>query len=126
MEVKAWIHWLALMTFAFVFCKAGLYKVLKIEEMMEGMKMIGFDEKLSVLIGWVEVLGVAGLLFGIRFPAVKLISILGLWVFAISALAIHISYHHPIAELTDALLVTCLPVLMLATDKEFKIEILHS
>jgi uncharacterized membrane protein YphA (DoxX/SURF4 family) len=125
MEAKTWMHWLAIVPFGYIFCKAGFSKILKVEEMVEGMRQIGFGIQPTLIIGWAEVLGLVGLIAGIWFPAVKLVSILLLWIFSISALAIHISYHHPIEELKEALIVTILPLLILATDRHIKLEIVN-
>lgn len=124
MNVKMVIHWTAFCLFLFLFARAGLLKIVRDPDMMQGMKTIGFDSTATLLIGWAEVLGVAGLIAGIIIPQVKPVSILALWPFAIGALTVHFSYHHSIHEYYQSLLVCLLPLAVLMTDKHFKLVIL--
>jgi hypothetical protein len=106
-----------------IFGYAGIYKIIKVPAMMEGMQSMGFGETATLLIGWAETLGVIGLIAGIFIPALKPISAIWLWPFAIGALTTHWSYHHPFAEYMNALIVTVAPVVLLATSNHFKIII---
>jgi len=102
-------------TFVYIFGKAGLLKVIEDRHMIDGMQSIGFGLQGSLLIGWIEVLGAAIMLAGIRYPALRISAMLFLWPVAIGALAIHISRHDPLGELYESLIVTILPSVMLLT-----------
>ena len=123
MKVKSVLHWTAFAVFLGIFGYAGLYKVIKVPGMMQGMEAMGFNERATLIIGWAETVGVLGLLVGIFIPQVKPVAVLFLWPFAIGALTTHFSYHHGIEHYQNALLVTGLPVILLATDKHFRIII---
>jgi uncharacterized membrane protein YphA (DoxX/SURF4 family) len=123
MDIKTILHWLAFAVMLYIFGYAGIYKIVKMPGMMQGMRSMGFGEQVTVIIGWTEVLGVTGLLAGIFIPQVKPIAVLYLWPFAIGALTTHFSYHHGIADFYQALLVTVLPVILLMTDRHFKVSI---
>ena len=91
--------------------------------MMEGMASMGFGEHATVWIGWLETIGVLGLIAGIFLPVAKPVAVIFLWPFAIGALTTHFSYHHPLSEYLNALLVCIMPVILLITDRHFKIVI---
>ena len=109
--------------FTYIFAYAGIYKIIKVSEMMSGMKSMGFDETATGIIGWAEMIGVAALITGIFIPKVKPIAVIWLWPFAIGALTTHFSYHHQFPEYLSALLVSVLPVVLLGTDKHFRVVI---
>lgn len=120
---KTIIHWLSLGLFVWIFGYAGLYKIMGIESMMSGMEEIGFGKEATLWIGVAEVLGVLGILAGLYIHPVKIASVLLLWPFAIGALTVHLSYHHPISVYLNSLLVTVLPVIILWTEKKFSITL---
>lgn len=93
---------------------------------MEGMESMGFGTNATLIIGWIETIGVLGLIAGIFIPAVKPVAVLLLWPFAIGALTTHFSYHHPFGEYMNALLVCILPVIILFTDTHFKVIITNA
>lgn len=94
--------------------------------MMEGMRSMGFGTTATLIIGWAETIGVAGLIAGIFIPVIKPVAVIFLWPFAIGALTTHFSYHHNFSEYMNALLVTVCPAILLATDKHFKIILQHT
>jgi len=123
MDIKLILHWTGFFVFAYIFGYAALYKVSQSPGMMQGMEAIGFGKTGTILIGWAEIIGVLGLLAGVFYPPVKPLAVLWLWPFAIGAFVVHLSYHHPFSEYRNALLVTVIPLLLLATDKHFSIQI---
>jgi uncharacterized membrane protein YphA (DoxX/SURF4 family) len=123
MEIKTILHWISFAVFAYIFGYAGIYKVIKVQNMMEGMASMGFGTTATLIIGYAETTGVIALVMGIFIPVVKPVAVLFLWPFAIGALTTHFSYHHDFAEYRNALLVTVLPLIILATDKHFRVSI---
>jgi uncharacterized membrane protein YphA (DoxX/SURF4 family) len=123
MEMKTIIHWISFAVLLFIFGYAGIYKIIKVPAMMKGMESIGFGETATLLIGWIETLGVIALIVGIFIPVIKPVAALWLWPFAIGALTTHFSHHHPFSEYLNAMLVCIMPLILLATDKHFKIII---
>lgn len=121
MKIKTLLHWISFAVLAYIFAKAGFQKVTEDPYMTEGMRGIGFGRTGNLLIGWAELTGVLGLIGGILLPKIKPIATLWLWPFAIGALTVHWSYHHPFAEYYEALLVTIMPAIVLATDRHFSV-----
>lgn len=115
------IHWIALTIFVYIFGYAGLYKIIGVESMMAGMEDIGFGKTATVLIGLTETAGVAGVLAGFYYHPAKILSVLCLWPFAIGALTVHLSYHHPFSVYLNALLVCIMPLIILRTDEKFNV-----
>jgi hypothetical protein len=89
--------------------------------MMQGMEAFGFGESWTLFIGVAETLGVAGLLAGIFFPAVRNLAVLWLLPFAIGAFTMHMAHHHGPADYKESVICIVLGVLMLWTDKRFRI-----
>jgi uncharacterized membrane protein YphA (DoxX/SURF4 family) len=75
-----------------------------------------------VLIGPAETAGVAGVIIGLFYRPAKIISLLGLLAFAIGAFTVHMSHHHPFPVYLNSLLVCIMPLVILWTDEEFKVE----
>ena len=121
MELKTILHWISFAVYCYIFGYAGLYKIIKVPGMMQGMESMGFGTDATVLIGWAETIGVLGLIAGIFVPVVKPLAVLWLWPFAIGALTTHFSYHHPFSEYLNALLVCIMPVILLITDRHFRV-----
>jgi uncharacterized membrane protein YphA (DoxX/SURF4 family) len=123
MDIRTIVHWISFAIFLYIFGYAGLYKIIKIPGMVQGMESMGFGTRATLWIGWLETLGVLGLIAGIFVPVVKPVAVIFLWPFAIGALTTHFSHHHPASEYFNALLVCIMPVLLLATDRHFKVII---
>lgn len=123
MELKTILHWISFAVLVFIFGYAGLYKVIKLPHMMQGMQSMGFGTMATLLIGYAEVIGVVGLIVGIFIPPFKIVSVLWLWPFAIGALVAHFSHQHPFPEYLNAMLVCIMPLIILTTDKHFRIII---
>lgn len=124
MTTKLVLHWLAFIIYCWIFGYAGIYKIVKVPDMMQGMASMGFGEMATLWIGWAETIGVAGLLLSIFIPAVRPVAVLWLWPFAIGALTAHFSYHHAFSDYRNALLVCIMPAVLLATDKHFEVRII--
>lgn len=88
--------------------------------MMEGMSAFGFNKAWTLLIGYLELLGVLGLLAGIIFSEIKNASVIFLFPFSVGALMVHFA-HRDYHDFYEAFIVTVLSVVLLATDKSFKI-----
>lgn len=121
MNYKNLVHWLSIAVYVFIFGRAGMAKVLKAPYMMEAMASIGFDENWTLLIGLAEVLGVVAILIGIYYPAVKNIAVIFLFPFAIGAFTVHMSYQHGFAAYWQSLVVCIMVILILWTDKKFRL-----
>ena len=123
MEIRTIIHWISFAVYTYIFGYAGLFKIIRLPHMMQGMESMGFGEKATLWIGWLETIGVLGLIAGIFIPVVKPAAVIFLWPFAFGALTAHFSYHHPFPEYLNALLVCMMPVFLLMTDRHFKVII---
>jgi hypothetical protein len=119
---KQIIHWATFVYYLYLFGYASLFKVFQKQSMMEGMLSFGFDETWTLFIGYGELIGVIGLLMGIRYHEVKNIAVLWLFPFAIGALMVHFAYHE-YEHFYGALLGSISSVVLLATDKHFKLII---
>lgn len=118
------IHWAAFIVFAYIFGYASLFKVLQLQGMMQGMASMGFGTTWTLAIGWAELIGFIGLLISLYYPPLRSISVLWLWPFAIGAFTMHMGYHHPFSVYLNSLLVCIMPVLLLWTDKHFKVQLI--
>lgn len=120
-KLKKGIHWIALAIVIYIFGYAGLYKIIGVPDMMNGMADMGFGTTITFLIGLAETAGVIGLIVGLYYRPVKIISLLGLLPFAIGAFTVHMSYHHPFPVYLNSLLVCTMPLVILWTDEKFKL-----
>ncbi len=90
--------------------------------MMTGMKELGFSETWTVLIGFGELLGVIGLIVGLWKHELKNASVLWLFPFGVGALIAHFA-HHDYKHFVEALLMCVFSIVLLATDKHFRISL---
>lgn len=120
-RIKSILHWISLAIFIFIFGYAGLYKIFREPSMMEGMAEIGFGSTFTFLIGLAETAAVAGIMTGLYYRPLKILSILLLVPFAIGAFTVHLSYHHPFPVYLNSLLVCILPLVILWTDEKFSV-----
>lgn len=123
MDHRAILHWIAFCGFTYIFGYAGLYKIIRKPDMMEGMASLGFNGTWTLFIGTTEMLGVAGLLAGIFYPAVKNLAVLWLLPFAIGAFTMHMGHHHGPADYKESVICIVLAVVLLWTDRRFRIVI---
>lgn len=119
--IRKSIHWLALVVLIYIFGYAGLYKIIGVQSMMEGMAEIGFESTSTFLIGLAEVAGVLGLIAGLFYRPLKIIALLCLLPFAFGAFTVHMSYHHPFPIYLNSLLACIMPLIILWTDEKFKL-----
>jgi hypothetical protein len=117
------LHWGAFAVYTYIFGYAALYKIFKVPGMMNGMAAMGFGETWTLAIGIAEAIGVLALLAGIFVPPLKNVAVLWLMPFAIGAFTVHISYQHGFGDYRTSLLVCCLSVLLLWTDKTFDLRL---
>lgn len=121
-KVTTIAHWLSYTYYLYVFGYASLFKVFQKESMMQSMQSLGFNKTWTILIGIGELIGVILLLIGLLKPQYKNLAILLLFPFAVGAFTAHMAhqeYHH----FYNALVMCILTVILLATDKSFKILI---
>ncbi len=121
-KVTTIAHWLSYTYYLYVFGYASLFKVFQKESMMQSMQSLGFNKTWTILIGIGELIGVVLLLIGLLKPQYKNLAILLLFPFAVGAFTAHMAhqeYHH----FYNALVMCILTVILLATDKSFKILI---
>lgn len=117
------IHWIALTVLIWIFGYAGLWKIFKVPDMIEGMAEMGFDLTITYLIGLAETAGVIGVIAGLFYRPLKIISVLCLLPFGIGAFTVHLSYHHPFSVYLNSLLVCIMPIIILWTDEKFKLTL---
>ena len=115
-------HWIVYAYYVYLFGYASLFKVFRKQSMIDGMRDLGFNETWTLFIGYGELLGVIGLLIGIQHHQIKNVSILWLFPFAIGALMVHFAYQD-YQYFYDALLGCIAAVILLVTDKYFRIII---
>lgn len=118
--VKSIVHWLSYAYYLYVFGYASLFKVFQKPSMMESMQSLGFNKQWTLIIGAGELIGVLLIVIGIFKPDLKNLGILLLFPFAVGAFTAHMAhqeYHH----FYDSLLMCILTVVLLSTDKYFKI-----
>lgn len=119
-KISTIVHWSSFVYYVYVFGYASLFKVFQKTSMMDTMKNLGFNEILTTLIGTGELLGVIGLLYGLYKSEYKNLAILWLFPFAVGALIAHMA-HQDYNHLTKSLTMCILSIVLLATDKDFKI-----
>lgn len=117
---KTIIHWAALAYYLYVFGYASLFKVFQKQSMMQNMQALGFNKTWTVLIGIGELIGVILVVIGIFKPQFKNAGVLLLFPFAIGAFTAHMA-HHEYSHYYNALLMCILSIVLLATDKHFKL-----
>ena len=120
--IRQLIHWGTFAYYVYLFGYASLFKVFQKESMMVGMLSFGFDKTWTLLIGYGELLGVVGLLVGIWYHEVKNLAVLWLFPFAVGALMVHFAYDD-YQTFYGALFGCIASVVLLATDKHFKLTI---
>lgn len=121
--LRTGIHWIALAIVIVIFGYAGLYKVLGVSDMMNGMAEMGFGTTFTFWIGLAETAGVVGVIAGLFYRPLKVISLLALLPFAIGAFTVHMSYQHTFPIYLNSLLVCIMPIVILWTDEKFEIDL---
>jgi hypothetical protein len=116
------VHWIAYAYYVYLFGYASLFKVFQKESMMNSMQSLGFGTTWTLVIGYGELLGVVALLAGLWFHPLKNGAVLWLFPFAIGALMTHFA-HHEHQHFYGALLGCITSVILLATDKHFRIAL---
>ncbi len=116
------IHWLSYAYYLYVFGYASLFKIFQKPSMMESMQSLGFNKTWTIMIGIAELIGVLLIVIGIFTPHVKNAGILFLFPFAIGAFTAHMA-HQEYNHFYNSLLMCILTIILLATDKNFKISI---
>jgi len=120
MKILPLIHWIVYAYYCYLFGYASLFKLFQKQSMMEGMLSLGFNKTWTIAIGIGELLGVVGLLAGLWIHEIKNASVLWLFLFATGALMVHFA-HHDYQDFYDALWGCIAAVILLATDRNFKI-----
>ncbi|MFA6058236.1 MAG: DoxX family protein [Taibaiella sp.] len=121
-KLIGFIHWGSYAYYVYIFGYASLFKVFQKQSMMDGMLSMGFDKTWTLAIGIAELLGILTVVAGLFQPRLKIIGILFLMPFAIGAFTAHMAhkeYHH----FYNSLLVCIFTVVLLWTDKHFKMVI---
>jgi glucan phosphoethanolaminetransferase (alkaline phosphatase superfamily) len=119
---KAIAHWAAYAYYLYVFGYASLFKVFKKTSMVDSMQTLGFDLRWTLIIGYAELLGVIALIAGLWKHELKNAAVLWLFPFAVGALIAHFA-HHDYQYYGNALAMCVLSVMLLATDKYFRIAL---
>lgn len=118
--IKIAIHWLSYAYYLYVFGYASLFKVFQKKSMMQSMLSLGFTKTWTIAIGILELFGVILIVIGIFQPQYKNAGILFLFPFAIGAFTTHMA-HQEYNHYYNSLIVCVLTILLLATDKTFRI-----
>ncbi|HEX6224118.1 MAG TPA: DoxX family protein [Chryseolinea sp.] len=116
------IHWITFTYYTYLFGYASLLKVFHDADMIEGMERLGFNTTWTVLIGIGELSGCFALLIGIRYSWIKNAAVLYLLPYAVGALAAHLA-HRDYTDYYDALSGAVAAVVILSTDKNFRITL---
>jgi len=118
--IKSIVYWLSYAYYLYVFGYASLFKVFQKTSMMQSMLSLGFNKFWTIGIGLGELIGVLLLLGGLYNPQFKNLAVLLLFPFAVGAFTAHMAhqeYHH----FYNSLIMCFLSIILLATDKTFKI-----
>lgn len=121
-KIKSVIHWASFAYYLYVFGYASLFKVFQKSSMMQNMNNLGFNETWTILIGIGELSGVILLIIGLFKAQFKNLGILLLFPFAVGAFAAHMA-HQEYLYFYNSLMMCLLSVVLLATDKHFKISL---
>ena len=116
------IHWAAFSYYVYLFGYASLFKVFNEKNMMEGMKILGFNQTWTMLIGIGELLGLIFLIIGIFYHKLKNAAVIWLFLFAVGALVAHFA-HQDYNYYYSALCGCMAAVVILVTDKHFRISL---
>jgi uncharacterized membrane protein YphA (DoxX/SURF4 family) len=106
----------------YLFGYASLFKIFQKKDMMEGMESLGFNKTWTLCIGVGELVGVAALILGFWFHEIKNAAVIYLLFFAVGALMVHFA-HKDYIDFYDALFGIISGVVLLATDKHFKVQL---
>lgn len=118
--IKTIIHWSSYLYYLYVFGYASLFKIFQKESMMKSMESLGFNKIWTIYIGIGEFIGVLLIVIGLFNPPIKTIGILLLFPFAVGAFIAHMA-HHEYNHFYNSLIMCILTVLLLWSDKNFKI-----
>lgn len=113
-------YWISYAYYVYIFGYASLFKVFQNESMMQGMQSFGFNKAWTIFIGIGELLGVILMIAGLFKPPLKNLGVLLLFPFAVGAFTAHMA-HKDYSEFYDALAMCVLTVVLLWTDKTFKV-----
>ena len=116
------VHWLSYAYYLYVFGYASLFKVFQRSSMMQSMHSLGFNKTWTILIGIGELIGFIFLLLGLLKPKYKNVAVLLLFPFAIGAFTAHMA-HQEYHYFYNALAMCILSVILLISDKNFKITL---
>jgi len=116
------VHWLSYAYYLYVFGYASLFKVFQKTSMMQSMQSLGFNKTWTIFIGLGELIGVILLVIGLFKPQYKNLAILLLFPFAVGAFTAHMA-HQEYYHFYNSLLMCILSVILLATDKHFRITV---
>src|SRR5690606_13559472 len=108
--------------YLYVFGYASLFKVFQKTSMMQSMQSLGFNKTWTIFIGLGELIGVILLVIGLFKPQYKNLAILLLFPFAVGAFTAHMA-HQEYYHFYNSLLMCILSVILLATDKHFRITV---
>jgi len=120
--IRTIVHWAGFAYYFYVFGYASLFKVFQKQSMMQSMNSLGFNKTWTIFIGAAELFGVILLSIGLFKPQFKNAGILFLFPFAVGAFTAHMA-HQEYRYFYNSLLMCILTVLILMTDKSFKITL---
>lgn len=121
-KIRTITHWVAYTYYVYLFGYASLFKVFQKQSMIQGMESLGFNTTWTMLIGYGELLGVTGLIAGLWYHPARNAAVLWLFPFAVGALMVHFA-HHDYEHFYGALFGCVSSIVLLATDKRFRIAL---
>ncbi len=114
------IHWAAYAYYVYLFGYASLFKVFRKKSMVDSMTSLGFNDTWTQFIGYLELAGLIALIAGLWYHPAKNASVILLFLCAVGALMVHFA-HHEYQHFYSALFGCIAGVVLLATDKHFKL-----
>ena len=122
MKLKKISNYVILGVITLIFLVAGLQKVFGIDEMTHNMSELNMGGWKMFAIGFLEVLGVIGL----WIKRTKLLSLFGLYSFAVGALAMHLTHNQDFLNhsVESTLMVLLIPIALML-DERFRRTIIE-
>ncbi|MGP4079450.1 DoxX family protein [Pseudalkalibacillus sp. R45] len=96
-----------------VFALVGFQKVLGTQEQIRAFNHLNLPQWLRVLTGWMQLLGVIGLIIGYMIP--EFIFISGIWfgIIMVAAVIFHLRVNDPITKAVPALMFASMAIIMI-------------
>ena len=114
------IHFIALVVFLSQMIPAAWKKIIEFAPMMKGMSSYGYDSGITLIIGWVEMIGCIVLIFGIFRPILKNFMMILFLFIVVGAMATHLAVRDYV-HIWPSIICIISAVIGLSTSGSFKI-----